>query len=203
MCLFWVSNKTKLLLYFVFDGCRDLFRSELVGFFFCCDRERLFLFCFSKLSLVALLLVPSAIPFCPAGGQGRRREAERPHWLVTLRRFVGCDFFLFEAPHGPVIGMFFCCCECSSDSCNLLYFCSKNRYFLSCLSHSFLISSWSCSKLAPPSASSSIAVFSVVFPNMISFESFFRAISLLFSSICVSKLAEGMIMMLSIAFQNV
>ena len=53
------------------------------------------------------MLVPLAFPFCLAGGRGRRREAERLRWVVTFRRFVGCDFFLFEAPHGPLIGMFF------------------------------------------------------------------------------------------------
>ena len=77
------------------------------GFFFCCDHERLFLLCFSKLSLVASLLVPSAFPFCPAGSRGRRRKVEQPHLLVTFRWFVGCDFFLFEAPCGPLICMFF------------------------------------------------------------------------------------------------
>ena len=48
--------------------------------------------------------------------------------------------------------------------------------------------SCNCSKLAPPSASSSMAVSSVVFPNIISVDNFFSMISLLFSSICVSKL---------------
>ena len=200
---FWFGNKAELLSYFVCDCCRDLFRSMFIGFFFCCDLDRLFLFCLSELSFVVSLLIPSTFPFRPVFDRGRRREVERPRWVGAFCLFCCCDFFLFEAPFGPLVGMFFCGCVCSICSWNLLYLFSKSRYFLSRLSHSFLISSWSCSKLAPPSASSSIAIVPIVFPKMISFDSFLRAISLLFSSICDSKLADGMIMMYSTAFRNV
>ena len=111
------------------------------GFFFCCDCERLFRFGFSRLLLVASLLVPPAFRFWPVWGRGHHLEADRPHWFDVIRGFVCCDFFLFEAPRCPLVSKFFCGRECSSDSCNLLYFCSKDRYFLYRLSHSFLIKS--------------------------------------------------------------
>ena len=176
-------------------------RSVAEGLFFCCGRERLFHFDFTGFSFVISLLVSSAFPCRPHRDQGRSVcghrlvVVDRPRWFGTIRRLAGGDFFLFEAPRWPLVCKFFCDCEFLNESCSLLYFCSEEQYFLSRLSHSFLIRSWSCSKLAPPLASSSMAVSSVVFPKIISVDNFFSMISLLFSSICFLKLTEGIMMM--------
>ena len=179
------------------------------GFFFCRDRDRLFPLGFMGLSFVVSLLISSAFPCRPARDRGRAVCGSRfvvvgrPRWFGTGRRLTVGNFFLFEAPRWPLVCKFFCDCLLSNESCNLLYFCSREWYFLSRLSHSFLMRSCNYSKLAPPSASSSIAVSSVVFPIIISVDSFLRMISLLFSSTCFSKLTEGTVTTHSTVLRNV
>ena len=117
-----------------------------VGFFFGCDRERLFLFDFIGFAFVASLLVSSAFSFRPVAEFWRAPfccrfvVAGRPRWVCRGRRLVFGNFFLLvEAPRWPLDCKFFWFVVFSTRSCKLLYFCSRERYFLSRLSHSFLI----------------------------------------------------------------
>ena len=98
-------------------------------------------------------------------------------WLAPLWHFFGS--FLVT------------CCS------NLLYLSSSRAYLQSRLSHSFRIRSCNCSKFAVPSPSSSIAVYSVDLPIMISLESFFTLSRRLFSSTCLSYEAVGVTRILS------
>ena len=97
------------------------------SFFFCRDRDRLFSFDFMGLSFVVSLLISSAFPCLPVMDRGRAEcgcrfavVVGRPRWFGTGRRLTVGNFFLLEAPRGPLDCKFFCGCELSNESCSLL-----------------------------------------------------------------------------------
>ena len=107
--------------------------------------------------------------------------------LASLGSLSVAISFCLRHHIGPLFASFFGGCKCLSDSCNLLYFCSKDRYFLSCLVHSFLIRSKTCTFFCIEFHG---CVF-CCFPQDDFGRQFFSTISLLFSLICFSKPCRG------------